>query len=410
MKIHAFTGIRYVDTGEAGELAAPPFDQINETLRQRFHSASPHHFSHLTRPDPAAEDQHQHAREIHERWLAEGVIHQDADPSLYPYEIDEGDGRRRLGVIALVGVDPSCDGDLRPHEHTVDKPLADRLALLEAMAVDLEPVFYLADDPDAALEAALREDCAGEHLVEHLDANGTAHRLYRVVDPERIAWYQKTLAPHSAAIADGHHRTKVAQMFARKHDAEPGTAPACKLAVITSLASQGLRIDPIHRGVRHQFDADALQDLAVTRSPFSGTTGADFAAAVREAEQPTLGVWLEGGSPELWRLDAEAVAADTPGRKAGLPVVLLQYQLLASAGLDLSAASDGTLQYRSDPDELWQMRADGEIPAAFFLPPMSPEAFGVATEDGDVLPPKSTRFLPKQISGLVWSAHTATVD
>ena len=55
----------------------------------------------------------------------------------------------------------------------------------------------------------------------------------------------------------------------------------------------------------------------------------------------------------------------------------------------------------------WQERQSGEVPAAFFLPPMSAEAFGLATKDGDVLPPKSTRFLPKQISGLVWCGHDA---
>jgi uncharacterized protein (DUF1015 family) len=39
------------------------------------------------------------------------------------------------------------------------------------------------------------------------------------------------------------------------------------------------------------------------------------------------------------------------------------------------------------------------------LPPMEPAAFGEALGDGHLLPPKSTRFLPKVVSGLVWADH-----
>ena len=89
--------------------------------------------------------------------------------------------------------------------------------------------------------------------------------------------------------------------------------------------------------------------------------------------------------------------------------MLLHHHLLPLCGLDLSAASDGTMRYRSDPSELFQMARDGETEVAVFLPTMSPEAFGLATQDGDVLPPKSTRFLPKLVSGMVWCAHDTDI-
>ena len=41
------------------------------------------------------------------------------------------------------------------------------------------------------------------------------------------------------------------------------------------------------------------------------------------------------------------------------------------------------------------------------LPPMAPSEFAEAVAQGDLLPPKSTRFLPKMISGLVWVGHDA---
>lgn len=409
MKIYAFTGTRYA-LADPGRLAAPPFDQINEKLRRQLHAVSPHHFSHLTRPDPEVGDEHQHARQLHESWTAEGVIASDDRVRLYPYAIEESGGNRRLGVITLVSVSEDHASDLRPHEHTVDKPLADRLALLEATEVDLEPVFYLADDPDASLERLLQEDCVGKPLVSHEDRNGDRHHLFEILDGERIARYQSLLADRSAAIADGHHRTKVAQLFARKHHVPEGRAGSAKMAVVSSLASHGLRIDPIHRAVDRELSFQDLVGFAKQRTPFDGTSGSSFAAAVAAAAQPAIGVWIGEHAPEIWQLDPHDVPDDTPGKRAGLPVVLLQYQLLAACGLKLANASDGTLVYRSDADDLWRERQEGVFPAAFFLPPMSPELFGLATAEGDVLPPKSTRFLPKQVSGLVWCRHDAELS
>ena len=53
------------------------------------------------------------------------------------------------------------------------------------------------------------------------------------------------------------------------------------------------------------------------------------------------------------------------------------------------------------------MVEDGEVATAFWLPPMEPAEFARAVSEGDVLPPKSTRFMPKLISGLVWVGHDA---
>ena len=49
-------------------------------------------------------DAHRHARELHDKWLAEGIVVRDAEPSLYPYLIELKDGGLRRGLCALVGV------------------------------------------------------------------------------------------------------------------------------------------------------------------------------------------------------------------------------------------------------------------------------------------------------------------
>lgn len=409
MKIFAFQGFRYgASAGEPGLLAAPPFDQIDDSLRDQLQASSPHQFAHLTRPrSEKDEDPYHHATTLHHRWLERGIVERDPRPALYPYVVETA-SHRRLGLGCLFQVHETPPGELLPHEETVDKPLADRLRLLRAMRVDLEPVFLLCRD-HGELDAALARDLEVlPELASHRDTDGNWHRLYRLDDGDRIQEYKTLLSPFAAAIADGHHRSKVAQLFAQETSPPPGHAATAKLAVLTSLASRDLRIDPLHRAVQVPISPQPLLPLALSRQPFTGGGGQELAQAVAQAPPPALGVWFDRQeTPEIWRLDARQAPSTTPRGGGDLEVVLLHHLVLPTAGLQAASGRDGSILYRSDPQELYAMVETDRAQAGFWLPPMKPEAFAAAIAQGDLLPPKSTRFLPKLASGLVWAGHDA---
>ncbi|HWM89844.1 MAG TPA: DUF1015 domain-containing protein [Thermoanaerobaculia bacterium] len=394
MRLFAFEGIHYTPkAGDAGSLAAPPYDQINDAARDRFHTQDPHQFVHLTRPlAPEGGDPYRFAAALHHKWMDEEIIGRDGRPALYPYVIELAGGGRRLGVLGLAGLEDAKV--IRPHEQTLDKPLADRLALLSAMHVDLEPAFLLSED-GGRLDALVAEDVAStEPLVRHQDADGHFHVIYQVDDPDRIRLYQQAVAG-PAAIADGHHRYKVAQRFANDRGIRPGTSASAKLAVVTSIAAPALTIEPIHRALREEIDPAPLAGFVTSTQPFHGKGGTDFARAVAEAQQPAIGIWRAGHDPEVWLL----------GGAPKLTVELLHETLLPALGYASDAATDGTVVYRANPEELWSQVAGGELKTGIWLPPMLPSAFSAAIADGQMLPPKSTRFMPKVMSGLVWADH-----
>jgi uncharacterized protein (DUF1015 family) len=436
MRLFAFEGLRYgAGAGDASRLAAPPYDQIDDAARDRFQAASPYQFVHLTRPvATGAGDPYRRAAELHRRWLRDGIVIRDEQPSLYPYVVELSGGGpgggRRLGVMALVGYAPASE--IRPHEQTLDKPLADRLALLEATRVDLEPALLLAEDggelddllaadlegragdagdPGNAGKDGVRQGAPLRPLVDYPDDAGNHHLLYRIADPGRIAAYQQALAARPAAIADGHHRYKVGQRFAAEHPGAAGTAAGAKLAVVTSMSSRALTIDPIHRALRQPIDTALLADLEAATVPFRGGSGAELARAVAAAPQPALGVWVAGRPPEIWRLLPAGTprATSAAGKAPSLVVKIFQDAVLPALGLAPEAATDGTLVYRSDADTLYAQLERGELGTGFWLPPMCPADFAAAIAQGEVLPPKSTRFLPKAMSGLVWSDHQSRV-
>ncbi|HEY4593690.1 MAG TPA: DUF1015 domain-containing protein [Thermoanaerobaculia bacterium] len=404
MRLYAFEGLHYTPkAGDAGELAAPPYDQIDDDQRDRFHLQSPYQFVHLTRPvAPEGGDPYRFAAALHHRWLHDGVIERDPRPALYPYVIELANGGQRLGLLGLVRYDDPAV--IRPHEATLEKAIADRTALLEATRADLEPALILSEDGgrlDALLREDLREDLQGAiPIVRHRDADGHFHVVYRIDDPARVALYRQTLDV-PAAIADGHHRYKVGQRFAQSHHAAPDTAAAAKLAVITSLDSPALTIDPIHRAFKDPIDFSRLVGVPHSTQPFAGSSGWDFARAVAAAPQPAIGVWVHGGPAEIWHL-----APGTPK----LPVEIFQETLLEALGLPPEASTNGTVIYRSDPGVLWDQVASGELGTGVWLPPMKPTEFAGAIAGGQMLPAKSTRFLPKVMSGLVWADHDSKVE
>jgi uncharacterized protein (DUF1015 family) len=169
--------------------------------------------------------------------------------------------------------------------------------------------------------------------------------------------------------------------------------------VITSLDSPELIIEPIHRAFKEKIDLEKLAAVRAGSQPFHGSSGQDFAVAVAAAPQPALGVWVSGREPEIWSL-----VPSTP-----LVVEIFQKDILAALGLSAEASTDGTVVYRAQSNELWDQVASGELGTGFFLPPMAPTEFAAAIADGALLPAKSTRFMPKVMSGLAWADHQSQV-
>ncbi len=402
MRLFAFQGTRY-DVERAGTLAAPPFDQIDARRQAELHAADPCHFAHLTRPRSAEE-----SRRLHRAWTADGTVAREPRPCLYAYRIDLADGQRRLGLCGLIGIEDPAAEIIRPHESTVEKTIDERLGLLETTRTDYEPILVLCER-SAEFEALLERTTAGPALVTHTDEFGHDHHLFRIADAETCERFRQLLSTSPGWIADGHHRYRVASEFARRHRPAAGTAAAAKLAVITSLASPGLKIDPIHRALTVPIELAAARAATLDASPWQGSSGAELAAAVAAAPQPAIGIRPHDGPAEIWRLDPATAPADWPESATRLAAAVVHTALFERFGLEPGASHDGTTVYRSDPDQLFAEVESGDARVGIWLPPTSPELFAGAVAAGDRLPPKWTRFAPKLVSGLVWCPHDAEI-
>ena len=227
--VKPFRALRY-DEATAGPLetlVAPPYDVISPEQREELRGRSPHNVVRLTLPDSEAEA----AREL-EDWRKTGVLVEEP-PAVWALEQNyvgpDGVARSRFGLVASLEVEPYETGTVLPHERTHRGPKEERLRLLRATRVQLEPIFLLYDGA-APIE---RPDRPPDIEVE-------GAKLWRIDDPSVVrAFNDKQLL-----IADGHHRYETAVAF---HEEEGTPASAQMLVVLVSTSDPGLEIFPTHR-------------------------------------------------------------------------------------------------------------------------------------------------------------------
>jgi len=403
MEIRPLLGYRYAGDSrrDISPVVAPPYDQISPESQDRLYAMSPHNIVRVSYPRDAADKYHA-ARQVLDRWLAEGVWRADAEPAIYPYDQMYAVGERsvtRTGFIALGQVSDYARGVVLPHERTHAGPKRDRMDLLEATAADIGLLFMLTSDPDGSLRKATAP--VGEPIAEARDLRGERHRLWRMTDPAAIGRVQSLMADRRVIIADGHHRYETAVAYAERH---PGAGH--KLMAFFALEAPGLTILPNHRLVHGVpgFDFDDLMQTAARW--FEVAALADPLAAC--LDNRTIAV-LSGPDAALLRLkpgefDHIAWPRGTSAAWRGLAVSILHEALLrpllgiTDAKLDARTHVD----YTADRAEAIQRARDGACQAAFLIAPTTAEELQAVVRGGELLPQKSTHFYPKLLDGLVF--------
>jgi uncharacterized protein (DUF1015 family) len=384
-------------------VVAPPYDVIDAEQRAELLTRSPHNVVEIDLPQ-ADGDPYAHAADVFDRWQREGVLVRDDEPALWALEQDytgpDGQRRTRHGFFARVKVEDYGPGRIRPHERTHPGPKEDRLRLTRATHANLSPIFSLYDDPAGAAWGALAPHLAGAPWAEVTDEDGTVHRLWRVTDPEAHRQVAAALGSAELLIADGHHRYETA----RVHHAEGGAGHV--LMCLVALQDPGLTVFPTHRLLTRIDDRDALRE----------TIERDFEVAPTEELEPTGDGPVRMGyldahhrRPLMLTLRDPAVVAaalpDKPEPYRELDTAVLEALVLHGAlGMSEDDISHlNGLDYARDTEQARERVEAGTAQAAFFMRATPVAQVRDVASTGESMPPKSTYFFPKVLTGMVFN-------
>jgi uncharacterized protein (DUF1015 family) len=429
--IRAFRAFRY-DLGRTGSLSdvvAPPYDVIDPSLQQALYARSPYNVVRLdlNREEPTDNDtnnRYTRAAACLRDWQQTGVLTQDSARSLYVYHQEfEAEGRHytRRGFMARVCLERFGEGRIYPHEETMSGPKEDRLKLTRATAMNLSQVFGLYPDESGDVQDLLDAAVGRSLPVQATDHLGVVSRLWPVTDQQVVSAVTGLMGPKPVFIADGHHRYETALKYlderraaGEARDAE--AAPNFVLMMLVSMSDPGLVILPTHRLVSGLagLSADRLRELLGAHFRLEtigrGEQGARDAWELIQANgsQDVLG--LGTPSDDTWQLAhlqtpqamAELAAGHSPAWRrlavSVLHVLVLGHLLPAGLG------AQPRCRYVHLLGEVLEDTAAKRSELAVLVPPATMRHVEEIAGNLEKMPPKSTYFYPKLLSGLVFNS------
>ncbi len=400
--------------GALSEVVAPPYDVIDATQRAALLARSPFNVVAVDLPqgDP---DPYASAREQFESWQLQGALVRDAEPALWAHTQDytgpDGQSRTRRGFFCRVRIEDYGPGRVRPHERTHPGPKEDRLRLTRATRANVSPIFSLYSDPADAAWTALAPATKAPPWAEVTDAEGTVHRLWRVADPAAIAAVQSAARDAELLIADGHHRYETMRTYAEEIGGEG--EHNYMLMCLVALEDPGLTVFPTHRLVRgldeqrrRALDAALARDFDIVE-----VDRGQAAPAPREEPGVLEMGYVKAGDDRTLRLtlkdqaiaDAALAGHSEPYRQldTGVLEALVLKGALGLSDDDISHFNG--LFYARDTAEALAMVRSGEYDAAFLMRPTPVAQVREVAAAGENMPPKSTFFFPKLLTGLLFN-------
>ncbi len=390
----------------ASAVAALPYDVMNSDEAAEMVKGNPHSFLHVDKAEidlPAGTDLYSDAvyakaAENLNKLITDGICEQEDAPCLYLYR-QVMNGRPQTGIVGCASIDDYINNVIKKHEHTRADKEADRIRHVNTCDANTGPIF-LCYSRKAAVDAVIDRYLATEPLYDFITDDGIKNTVWRIADTDDINMIQTAFAQIPALyIADGHHR--------------------CASAVKVGLKRR--EENPAYTGKEEFnfflcvcFRADELEIMDYNRllADLNGNTAEELLEKLsacfemEEAEgiykpcaRHNFGLYLGKKWYSLTLKDGLCNEADPV---ESLDVSVLQNLVIAP----LFGIDDPRTSKRIDfvggirgLEEL-ERRCKTDMKCAFAMYPTSLDELMRIADAGKIMPPKSTWFEPKLLSGL----------
>ncbi len=387
------------------DLLAPPYDIITPDCQEELYRKSPYNivridFGRQLPGDDAAANRYSRAKESLDSWLKDEVLIRSDRPCYYSYEISYTMGNIEKvlrGFLGLVRLEELGKGDIYPHEYTHSKPKKDRLSLMKICNANISPIFSLYSGKERRTSSVLSEVNRSKPYIEARDRDGSVHRLWEISGADALDTIRREVGGSAIFIADGHHRYETALEYQKEMRAKEGPSDGPRpydyvLMFLAHIADEGLTVLPTHR-LAESLPADALDLLASDFRIEEITGGFDIPGSIA-GKRDVFGLYTGGQTWHRLTYTGEGINGAPPALR-DLDVTVL-HDLIFKQLLDIDRVS-----YEMDVSKCLQSVRDGRYAAAFFLNPTRVEDVERVALSSLRMPPKSTYFFPKLLTGLV---------
>jgi uncharacterized protein (DUF1015 family) len=329
---------------------------------------------------------------------------------MYIYRVTNGTAVY-TGLCCCLAVDDYRENRIRRHEQTRYDKEADRTAHIEVVNAHTGPVVLLYRETGGVreyIEGIVQGRAPASRVC---DASGASHEIFVISDPEIIDRLKRLFSTVPRVyIADGHHRAKSAANVAEKRRAEGRSTEESGHFMGVLFSHDQVRIHGYSRLVTDlgPYSPDEFRERMAaffTVSPCGPVDTGAYHIPPHVSPAPGYHVIHMYLSGEWYECSAPVDPSRSPIER--LDVSILQTQVLTGILGITDPRGDPRLQYLGGARPLSDLELlvdRGEFRVAFSMQPLRVDVVLAVADAGGVMPPKSTWFEPKLLSGLV--VHT----
>ncbi len=387
------------------KVAALPYDVYSSAEAREIVKDNPLSFLNIDRAETQfPEGYDMYSKEVYEKardllWneIEDGVFVQDTDEYYYIYE-QTMNGRTQTGIVGLSSIDDYLSGVIKKHENTREDKEIDRINHVDTCNAQTGPIFlcYRNDDRITQILNKTKESVP---VYDFVSEGNVLSRVWIINQKDDIDAVSKAFSEmEHTYIADGHHRCASAVKVGlkrRESSASQDHDQEYDFFLSVLFPDKELQIMDYNRVVK---DLNGLRPdlfLARLKEKFVVT---ESDVPVRPDKKGNFGMYLD----EKWYiLEATSDIIDIDVVE-GLDVSILQNEVL----YPILGIKDPRTDKRIDfiggirgLDEL-EKRCHEDMRVAFSMHPTSIDELFAVADQGRLMPPKSTWFEPKLLSGM----------
>ncbi len=393
----------------AKKVAALPYDVMTSDEARVMVKNNPYSFLHVDKAeidlpsstDIYSDEVYKKAAENLLKLEKGGICKTDSTPCFYIYR-QIMNGREQTGLVGCASVDDYINNNIKKHELTRADKEADRIRHVDTCDANTGPIFLCYRDK--AEINSIMDSFKAEHkpVYDFKSDDGISHTVWVIGDGAVCKKLSELLGDAGDFyIADGHHRCASAVNVAKmrreqKPDYTGNEEFNFFLAVLFPAGS--LEIMDYNRVVKdlngltnEEFFAETEKKFHV--APYSGS------GCCKPHEKHTFGMYLDN---KWYLLKAISGTFSETDPVEALDVSILQNNLLTPVLSIGDPRTDKRIDFIGGIRGLseLQKRANSDMKIAFSMYPTTLDDLMAIADANKIMPPKSTWFEPKLLSGL----------
>ncbi len=384
------------------EFTTNPYDIIGKEEEQQL-KQNPNSLIHLILPDGEGDEIYQNAAKAYKKFNDDNIVTYEKTPSIFVYR-QESEQFNQQGFIIGLSLQDYEDGNIVKHEHTREKPLRDRTNHIVStnVAAGLVWSVYRSDNKINQLLEQIKQKKPKFDFKKY----GYRNILWQETDPKIIKQLTELFQDKKVYIADGHHRAASAAKYRKIKLNELKVSndyDAPWQYLLSYVASDDqIRILPYNRVIK-RLQMEEKEFLDKLEEIYKITP---MKQAFNPENKNHIAICINGKWFKLTVIDKSFKS-----KRDSLDVAILQDKVLEPILGISDPRSDENIFFVGgiqDPIKMEKYVVDEGNDLFINLFPVDIRDLESIADKGGVMPPKSTWFDPKVLSGLV--LHDLTIE